>query len=138
MTSLLPRLGAEAQRQIREQLTPKEIAADKPSKYRAKKCESWGIKFDSQRERDHFGELRMLERAGKIAQLEAHPSWSLDLNGVHIGHYSADAAYCEVRGECLGPQIIVDIKSKPTMTAASKLRIRLFEAIYQVKVRIIE
>jgi hypothetical protein len=132
--SIIPALGAAAQKQIREQLTPKEIAADKPNKYRNKKCEAWGIKFDSIRERDRFGELLLLQKAGEISKLEAHPRWPLDVNGAHLGHYTADNTYVPK----VGAQIIEDVKSKPTMTAASMLRIKLFEAIYNCRVIIVE
>lgn len=132
--SVLSSLGASALAQVREQLTPKEIAADKPTKYRAQRCEAWGIKFASLRERQRFGELRLLERAGKITDLEAHPRYSLDLNGAHIGFYTGDSRYREIgKGDT-----IEDVKGgKATHNTASRLRIKVFEAIYRVKVKII-
>ena len=39
------------------------------SKYMAKKCQVDGIKFDSLKEARRYQELRLLERAGKIADL---------------------------------------------------------------------
>lgn len=128
------RLGSDAQRQIRAKLSDQIIATGRPAKYRNKRCEAWGIKFASQRERDRYGELLILQRAGKISELEAHPRYSLDVNGVHIGFYTADARYFP-RGRGV---IIEDVKSKPTMTTASRLRIRLFEAIYKCRVTLVQ
>ena len=40
------------------------------SKYKAKKVEVDGIKFDSQKEAAHYQELKLLEKAGKIKNLQ--------------------------------------------------------------------
>ena len=47
------------------------------NKYRAKKLEIDGIKFDSKREADRYIELKALERAGKIEDLKVHLPFEL-------------------------------------------------------------
>jgi hypothetical protein len=47
------------------------------SKYKNKKCEFGGIKFDSHAERDRYQYLRLLERAGHIANLRCQPRFLL-------------------------------------------------------------
>lgn len=105
----------------------------KPNKYRNQPCTEWNIKFASKRERDRYGELILLERAKAISDLEPHPRYPLMVNKVLVGHYTADAAYRDAQLQL----VVEDVKSLPTMTTSSKLRIKLFEAIYGTKVRII-
>lgn len=50
---------------------------NKPSKYRARKMEIDGIKFDSKREGARFMELRSLERAGAISDLRRQVKFEL-------------------------------------------------------------
>lgn len=46
-------------------------------KYNAKKTMFDGIQFDSQKEAFRYGELKLLERAGEIAELELQPRFLL-------------------------------------------------------------
>lgn len=46
-------------------------------KYRNKKVEFDGIKFDSERERDRYAELKLLAKAGEITDLKLQPVFEL-------------------------------------------------------------
>lgn len=47
------------------------------NKYQAKKCEYNGEVFDSQKERDFYIELKLLEKAGKISNLRRQVEYEL-------------------------------------------------------------
>ena len=116
---------------------PKKVA-----KYRNKKVEYGGQKFDSIREFERFQELRLLEKAGKIINLIVQPRYFLRCgekdvkirsdrypNGRHVSYY-ADFEY-EENGE----KIVEDVKGKDT--PVSRLKRAFIEAQYGVRVRIV-
>lgn len=92
------------------------------SKYRNRKETCDGITFDSQREAQRYRELKMLERAGKIAHLELQPEFPIAIAGVPIKYpsgrqvrYVADFRYIE-----RGRVVVEDVKG--TRTPAYKLK----------------
>ena len=74
---------------------------DKLSKYRAKKCVIDGIKFDSLKEGARYQELKLMERANAISNLELQPKFKLQDGFNHQGkreraiHYVGDFQYIE-------------------------------------------
>ena len=54
-------------------------------------CE--GIRFDSKLEMHRYKQLRLLERAGKISDLETQVRIPLHVDSQKIGHYVADFRY---------------------------------------------
>ena len=80
-------------------------------------------------EKERYEELLWLEKAGEIADLESHPRFSLDVNGVHICDYIADEVFFE--GE---QRVVVDVKG--VETAEFKLKAKLMLAIYGIEVRL--
>ncbi len=79
-----------------------------------------GIKFDSKREMQRYLELKLLERAGEIRDLELQPRFPIEIGGIQVrirsGRYSkngrqvvyvADFRYFDVR---LNQEIIEDVK----------------------------
>jgi hypothetical protein len=56
------------------------------SKYRAKRCEVDGVTFHSQKEARRYSELKMMEKAGKIEQLELQPKFAIEINGPQNMH----------------------------------------------------
>ena len=91
-----------------------------------------GHKFPSKREAKRYCELKLLARAGQIRDLKIHVPHDLVVNGEKVGRYTSDAEYLEGTGVL----VIEDTKSRATMTEAARLRIKLFEAIHKIKVRI--
>lgn len=105
------------------------------NKYSAKPQEIDGIRFASKAEAKRYCQLKILQRAGKIHELQVHPRYELKVNGAKVGHYTADFRYQDSTGRIR----IEDVKSNPTHTTDSKLRIRLFEACYRgLKVEIVD
>lgn len=116
-------------------MTPEEYKrlARKPNKFGAKKAQAFGTLFDSKKEHERYKELKILEAARQITNVTIHPSFLIQVAGVHICTYIADFSYHE-NGEI----IVEDVKSKPTMTQAARLKHKLFRALYpQLELRIV-
>jgi hypothetical protein len=106
------------------------------SKYRAKPCWIQGIRFASQREGKRFLDLRLLERAGEIADLELQPRYELHVLSpigevVTVGKFTGDFRYKRAVDNAL---VIEDSKSPPTRTEAYQLRKRMVEAEYGIRI----
>lgn len=99
------------------------------SKYGAKKTEIDGIEFDSGKEADRYIELKLLERAGEISDLELQPKFDFKIEDKKIFTYIADFCYTEN-----GKRIIEDVKGFKTPVFC--LKKRLIEAQFGVKILI--
>lgn len=109
------------------------------TKYGNVKTLCCGITFDSKREADRFLQLRLLEKAGEITNLELQPRYVFVIdgrpvrirsNGYPSGRqaiYSADFRYVDKRK---GRTVVEDVKSKATLTEAYKLRKALVECLW--------
>lgn len=99
-----------------------------PHKYRAKPTEVDGIRFASQKEARRYQELKLLEQAGKIEELELQPRFPLyaagtsgyvaraletatDRESLRIGEYRADFKYRDGRTV---PYVVEDVKGFKT------------------------
>lgn len=102
------------------------------SKYRAKPIVIDGIRFASQKEGARYQELRLLERAGEIRNLELQPKFSLTVLGCEIGKYVADFLYSE-----RGLLVVEDVKSEPTKTPLWRWKVKHLEAEWGIKVRLV-
>lgn len=102
----LGRLGEDARRQIRAALDaeadtdpqpPSSAAIDilpvSTSKMHNIRTRIDGYTFDSLSEARRYGELKIEALAGSITDLQVHPRFGLDVNGVHICDYEADFSY---------------------------------------------
>ena len=123
-----------------------------------KKCRCGGKieTFDSTAEAKHFCKLKLRERAGEIFGLQCHPKFELNVRpndysgheGMHVCYYSPDFLYVlKDPHHASGVTIYEDIKpfrkgkngvKKPILTPDAALKIKLFEALYQTKVRFVE
>lgn len=92
-------------------------------KYNARKVEYDGMMFDSKKEMQRYSELKLLETAGEISQLELQPSFEIVVNGQRICKYRADFRYIE-----FGRPIVEDVKG--FKTPVYKLKAKLFKALY--------
>jgi hypothetical protein len=81
------------------------------SKYGAKRTTVDGITFHSAGEARRYQELRLLEKAGEISDLELQPVFSLSVMGGEIGKYIADFQYWDTRE---GAQVVEDFKGFDT------------------------
>lgn len=109
-------------------LTP---AVYKRNKYHAKKTTVDGITFDSKAEAKHYVQLKLLERAGRIKDIELQPQWALRVNGIHVCTYRADFSYCDMSAG--GRRVFVDVKG--VKTPVYRLKVKLLKALYGIVVK---
>lgn len=115
--------------------------AKRKHKYSAKPVKADGIQFDSKLEASRYHELKLLEKAGQICELQVHPMYVLrvaaNADAVTIGHCEFDFAYYEVvEPGVRGPIVIEDAKG--CTTPLGKWKLKHFEAQQGTKVRIIK
>lgn len=113
-------------------------------KYNAVAVTVDGHRFPSKREAKRYGELKMLERAGKISDLNCQPRFAILINGEYVKIRSKGypngrrcSAVMDFDYSQKGKYIIEDVKSAATDTPVSKLKRALVEAIYGVEVRLV-
>ena len=102
-------------------------------KYGAKRAEVDGHKFDSKAEARRYGELKMLEKAGKIVGLKVHPKFGLRVDmgrrgKTEIGFYEADFHYLSEGGEA----VVEDVKG--VRTPIYRWKKKHFEAEYGIEI----
>lgn len=102
------------------------------SKYHAVPTVLGGHRFSSKREAARYTELQLLERAGRIQDLELQPVFVLTVAGVTLGRYVSDYRYTELPS---GEVIVEDVKSQPTRTPIYKWKIKHLYAEHSVAVR---
>jgi hypothetical protein len=113
--------------------------ATKPSKYKAVKTVVDGITFASKKEAQRYHELKLMEQAGLIEDLQVQPELALDVCDVRVGIYRGDFSYypCHedgpYKGAPIGPQTIEDVKGMKT--PVYQLKKKLVEAIYGITIR---
>ena len=103
-------------------------------KYNNKKTYVDGIKFDSKGEANRYKELKLLEKAGEIKDLELQPKFTLipKNKGNRAVTYTADFKYIEN-----GKTIIEDYKGYETKEF--KLKKKMFEYFYEnLELRIVK
>lgn len=91
-----------------------------------------GITFDSKREMVRWGFLVLLQRTGKIRDLERQPKFPVAIGGKHFCTYSADFRYFDVEKNRI---VVEDCKSTGTAKdTAYRLRKRAAELVYRMTV----
>lgn len=102
------------------------------NKFHARRCEEDGYTFDSLAEREEYRLLKLRVLAGEITDLEVHPRYDLIVCERHIGRMTLDFAYTLV---ATNEPVCVDVKGgRATRTEAYRLRKKIFEACYGLKV----
>jgi hypothetical protein len=100
-----------------------------------KECPACGSKnrqyFMSRAELKRGMLLLTLQAAGTISRLRFQPRYDLIVNGQKIGVYTADAEYYQD-----GIFVVEDTKPANFMDETAKIKIKLFEAIYGLTVKI--
>lgn len=97
------------------------------SKYRAQPVVIDGLRFASKKEGARYVELKLLEKAGHIKNLELQPRYDMIVNGVNCGYYKADFRYFQG-----GKRIVEDVKGVRTPVYA--LKCKLVKALYNVEI----
>jgi hypothetical protein len=99
------------------------------NKYRAKSQRIDGIYFPSTAEANRYMILKLQEKAGMISELRIHPRYPILINGKKVCDVVLDFEYLQDGG-----RIYEDTKG--FFTSESKLRHKLVEAAYMIKVLI--
>ena len=94
------------------------------SKYGAIRVEYDGHKFDSKLEAARYKQLRLMEKASEVKDLELQPKFPCEVNGKKICTYIADFRY-KLRND---KEVVEDVKG--VETAVFKLKKKLVEALY--------
>ena len=137
----LNRLGADARRQIRIVLKSQrptnaqsnpmvEDVSPSPSKMQNVRTSVDGYSLDSLSEARRYGELKIEEMAGIIANLEVHKPFRLVVNGIHICDYESDFTY---RRD--GKLVVEDVKSKGTITPTYRIKKKLLLAVLGITIQ---
>lgn len=88
------------------------------SKYNSQKAIADGIVFASRKEARRYSELKLLERAGAIRNLELQPRFPLFVNGTKVCTYVGDFSYFEKNA-----RVIEDTKGYKTREYINKRKL---------------
>ena len=106
----------------------------RPNKYFAKKTVALGLKFDSRWEAERWGQLKSMERAGIVTQLERQIKYELSINDVKICDYIADFRYLLEEEDGLSKLVIEDAKG--ILTPEFKLKKKMMKAIHGIDIHL--
>tara|TARA_Y100000114_G_scaffold61330_1_gene56252 strand:+ start:154 stop:528 length:375 start_codon:yes stop_codon:yes gene_type:complete len=104
----------------------------RPNKYFAKKTLFMGFKFDSKWEAERWGQLKSMEKAGVVTQLERQVRYDLIVNDVKICDYIADFRYLLEEENGLSKLIVEDAKG--VLTSEFKLKKKLMKAVHNIDI----
>jgi hypothetical protein len=91
-----------------------------------------GLKFDSRWEAERWGQLKSMERAGAIDQLDRQIKYELNVNGQKICSYIADYTYLLLDEDGSSRFIVEDAKG--VLTPEFKLKKKLMLAIHGIDI----
>lgn len=111
-----------------------------------------GYSFPSQKEANRYCELKVLQQAGKIMELQVHPWWDVKIIGVQIMRVVADFRYYDrtrVGNRFLATEVVEDVKGErldkktgkvkfTTDTRESKIGRRLMLAVHGIEIKVIK
>jgi len=104
----------------------------KPRKYRNQPITIDGLRFDSQAEARRWQQLKLLERAGVILELQRQVTFPIAWNGIKICSYRADFVYRET---ATGAQVIEDVKGLLTPEYRIKAKLMAAQGLPVTEVR---
>ena len=117
----------------------KVVNKTKSSKFNNVKSEIDGHNFDSNKEAEFYGSLKIKKNAGLIKDFSMQVQYDILVNNIHIAYYYLDFKienndgsfeYIDIKGK--------DKKSnKFIKTGVFALKKRLVEAIYQIKITMV-
>lgn len=114
------------------------------NKYNARKTEVDGIVFDSQKEANRFAELKLMQKAGLIKDLQRQKKYCVipTVEGEkgkikqRATYYIADFVYYEKQSNTNWWKLVVeDVKSPATITATYKLKKKLMLWRYGIEIK---
>ena len=98
------------------------------SKYGNKRTMVDNIEFASKAEANRYVELKMLQLAGEIKDLQLQVKFRIVVSNVHICDYIADFCYTERLSE-----VVEDVKG--VRTREYRLKAKLMKAIWGIEIR---
>lgn len=101
----------------------------KGHKYHAVATVVDGHRFPSKREAARYLELKMMQKAGEIRDLDLQPRYPIVINGVKVCTYIADFRYVDV---AKGLQIVED--SKGVRTEGYRIKRKLVLAVHGIEI----
>lgn len=106
------------------------------TKFRAVKTTVDGVTFDSKFEAHRYGELKLLEKAGLIRNLNTQVPFSIVVNAQLICKYVADFTYQEREEFGAGEswQLIVE-DAKGVRTPVYRLKAKLMKAVLGITIK---
>lgn len=107
----------------------REKPVKKKSKYNNNKKEVDGIVFDSEKEAEYYGKLKLLLKAGEIGLLERQISYELNPGGSYSYKYIADFVFFDTK---TGEKNVIDVKGYHT--AEYRKKRRLMKKIHGIKI----
>ena len=93
-----------------------------------------GLKFDSKWEAERWGQLKSMERAGIVTQLERQIRYDLTINDVKICSYIVDFRYLLEEENGLFNLVVEDAKG--ILTPEFKLKKKLMKAIHNIELHL--
>ena len=101
----------------------------RPSKFGAVPTFVDGIRFDSKGEARRWGELKLMERAGQIRDLERQVPYRLEVNGELVSKYVADFRYFD---RAKSVTVVEDFKGHKT--PEYRIKAKLMKALHRVEI----
>ena len=102
------------------------------TKYGAIKTTVDGLTFPSKREANRYALLRILEKGGKIQNLEVQPTYDIAINGTHVCKVKLDFRYFDIDRN----RIVIE-DSKGMDNPLSRLKRKLVEAAHGIIVELV-
>ena len=93
-----------------------------------------GLKFDSRWDAERWGQLKAMERAGVVTQLERQVKYELTINDVKICDYIADFRYLLEEENGLSKLVVEDAKG--ILTPEFKLKKKMMKAIHGIDIHL--
>lgn len=103
------------------------LAGKRPHKYGAKSVTIDGVWFASTKEGKRWCELQLMQHGGYISDLKRQVRFPIDVNGIPICHYVADATY-----QRNGKLVVEDCKG--VETDIYRLKAKLMKAVHGITV----
>lgn len=105
------------------------------TKYHAQRTVVDNISFHSKREAARYSELKLLERAGVIRNLELQVPYVFELNDIRICKYMADFRYEELSRNGHNTWVTVIEDSKGMATKDYMIKRKLMLAFFAISIR---
>lgn len=100
----------------------------KRMKYRNVKTVIDGITFDSKKEANYYGKLKILQKAGEVVSFQRQVRYDFEVNKISLGFYKLDFLVNWASGKVQ----FVDVKG--VKTPVYQLKKKLMKAIYGIDI----